>query len=64
VDFGVGNIRPSHNNGSFNSVFLALPGGTMEAAMVLLTNPVNGHIYVDSGNGITTLTGDKERSGT
>jgi len=55
VDFGVGNINLLNNNGSFNSVFLALPGGTNGSGNGITTNPVNGHIYVDSGNGINDI---------
>ena len=55
VNFGSGNIDLLNNNGSFNSVFLALPGGTNGAGDGIATNPVDGHIYVDSANGINDI---------
>jgi hypothetical protein len=55
VDFGAGNINLLNNDGSLNSIFLALPGGVNGNGNGITTNPVNGHIYVDSGNGINDI---------
>jgi hypothetical protein len=55
VNFSGGTIDLLNNDGSFNSVFLALPGGTNFDGNGITTNPVNGHIYVDSGNGINDI---------
>lgn len=55
MDFGAGNLDIMNNNGSLNSVFMALPGGANGAGNGITTNPVNGHIYVDSGNGINDI---------
>jgi hypothetical protein len=51
-----GNIDLLNNDGSFNSVFMALPGGANRSQpTTIATDPVNGHIYVDSGNGINDI---------
>jgi hypothetical protein len=55
VDFNAGNINLLNNDGSFNSVFLALPGGVNFDGNGITTDPVNGHIFVDSGNGINDI---------
>lgn len=55
VDLFAGNIDLLNDDGSFNSVFLALPGGTNGDGNGITTDPVNGHIYVDSGNGINDI---------
>jgi hypothetical protein len=55
VNFNGGTIDRLNDNGSFNSVFLPLPGGTNGFGNGITTDPVNGHIYVDSGNGINDI---------
>jgi hypothetical protein len=55
VNFGTGNLDLLNNNGSFNSIFLALPGGVNGSGNGITTNQTNGHIYVDSGNGINDI---------
>jgi hypothetical protein len=51
----LGNIDLLNNDGSFNSTFLALPGGLNSFDNSITTDPANGGIYVDSGNGINDI---------
>ena len=46
VDFVAGNIDVLNDNGSFNLIFMAPPGGTNGCGDGITTNPGNGHIYV------------------
>lgn len=55
ADWSSGNINLLNNDGSFNSIFMALPGGVNGSGNGITTDPVNGHIYVDSGNGINDI---------
>jgi PEP-CTERM motif len=55
VNMGTGNIDLLNNDGSFNSIFLALPGGLNGFDNSITTDLANGDIYVDSGNGINDI---------
>lgn len=55
ADWSSGNIDLLNNDGSFNSVLVALPGGINGDGDGITTDPANGHIYVDSADGINDI---------